>query len=175
MLRYQRYYIKSVPNSRTSDRALHSQIVRFVPGNPHDAQWDGNGRLTQYLYDQNDRLVQVLYPSGKTVRYTYNGIGLRTSMTDSTGTTVWTYNGAYQLVSVHQPLAKKTVTYTYDSAGRRKTMSLDKQTWSYSYDGAGRLTNVQSSTGSGLWADFSYFDNDLLNEVKRGNGTRTVY
>jgi len=45
-------------------------------------------------------------------------------MTDSVGTTTWTYDAAGRLVSENGPFSDDTVNYTYDALDRKTSMTL---------------------------------------------------
>ena len=51
-----------------------------------------SGQTTSYTYDDEDRLTQIVTPSG-TSTVTYNGLGLRTGKTDSTGVYAYVCDG----------------------------------------------------------------------------------
>jgi len=42
----------------------------------HDCE-DGRNQTTQFEYDYNNRLVRIVYPNGKEVRFGYDGLGRR--------------------------------------------------------------------------------------------------
>jgi YD repeat-containing protein len=63
------------------------------------------------------RLAAIIYPAPDApVAFVYDVIGRRTVMTDSQGTTTWTYDGVDQPTAINQPNTG-TVQYAYDSTG----------------------------------------------------------
>lgn len=82
------------------------------------ARVDGNGNRTEYEYDKVNRLKSIDYPDGNgpEVRFTYDGNGNLTSMTDWTGTTHYTYDILDQLTRVDDSRGN-TILYFYDNAG----------------------------------------------------------
>jgi RHS repeat-associated protein len=113
-----------------------------------------------------------------------------TTMTDSTGTTTYTYNpingtvttGAGRLASVSVPIAgsSATVTYTYDELGRVTGRGVDHATTdandvSTTFDALGRVTNVSNPLGAFVYA---YIDEtSRLHTVTypTGTGLSTTY
>ena len=72
-------------------------------------------------------------------------------MTDSTGTTLYSYVpisaaptlGASQLVTVDGPLTNDTITYGYDELGRRARVTVNGLASTTIYDAAGRVTGAR--------------------------------
>ena len=92
-------------------------------------QTDGDGNLTQYVYDSRNQPIETINADGTYTSTTYNGAGKITSQTDALG---------------HATL------YSYDLFGRNTTMQLPATTvdggtdlvaeqWQYTYDIAGNL------------------------------------
>ena len=64
-----------------------------------------------------------------------------TTMTDSTGTTEWTYNAASEITDLETP--QGDIEYTYDTAGRRATMvEVGVGTTTYTYNARSQVTNL---------------------------------
>jgi len=82
------------------------------------ARVDGNGNRTEYEYDKINRLKSIDYPGGDgpEVRFTYDGNGNLTSMTDWTGTTRYTYDVFDHLTAVDYPDGN-VIMYGYDLVG----------------------------------------------------------
>jgi RHS repeat-associated protein len=117
---------------------------------------------TTYSYDDLYRLTQVTYPIGSptTVSYSYDPMGNRTVMTD-TSTITYTYDTADRL------LASGPITYTWDSNGNM----LSKGDIAYSYDYANRLVEVISGTRTITYT----YNGDGVRVGKCVNGTCTTY
>src|SRR5262249_8832577 len=110
---------------------------------------DFNGKTTTYAYDSMNRLLsKTPDPSfssiGATfaapITFTYTPTGRRASMTDPSGTTI----------------------YSYDSRDRLTGKATPEGTLSYSYDSAGNLLSTQSSNANGVNITYSY---DPLNRL----------
>jgi len=82
------------------------------------ARVDGNGERTEYEYDKVSRLKSIDYPGGggPEVRFTYDGNGNLTSMTDWTGTTRYAYDDLDRLTAVDYPDGN-VIIYGYDLVG----------------------------------------------------------
>lgn len=80
---------------------------------------DRQGRLWQYSYDANRRLVGVIDPAGDQVQFGYNQRGQITSLTDPrSNVTQWTYDVQGRVTSKVYP-DTSTVTYTYETTTSR--------------------------------------------------------
>jgi len=95
-----------------------------------------------YNYDSMDRLVGIEYVgTGKTISYTYDLAGNVLTMADWTGTTTYSYDNIYQLISATYPNLG-TTTYTYDPAGNRITQN----SLTYSYNNLNQLISKSDGT-----------------------------
>ena len=155
-----------------------------------------NGKLiyTAYKYDTADRLTHVFYnytgtgaqaaagtyPADNTadVKYTYVGNSdLVSTITDSTGTTTFTYDNFDRVTSVASSYTGKTVYYGYNTLGQktyvRNGSSTANQT-NYTYK-AGLLDTVKLNTT--LIASYEYDGAGNRTKTTYGNGTwqRYVY
>ena len=166
---------------------------------------DALGQMISYGYAKDDNLLSVTYANAKNatpnVTFTYDAAyNRRTSMTDGTGTTNYTYNlvngaiGAGKLTSITGPLANSTIAYTYDSLGRVVGRSINgaANQMNVVYDALGRVTSETNGLGSfttayvdqtarplsltypnGQSTLYSYFNNNgdqRLQEIKNLNG-----
>jgi RHS repeat-associated protein len=126
---------------------------------------DEKEQVSQFSYHLDDSLKSVAYfnttfptPS---VSYTYDpDYPRRVSMTDGTGTTLYSYNlvtptpilGANQLASVDGPLPNDTITYDYDELGRRISTSINGVASRITYDAGGRVTMETNALGAFTYA-----------------------
>jgi RHS repeat-associated protein len=130
---------------------------------------DALGQTRINSYNQDDTLAGFTYTGAKSptasVSFTYDPVyRRRTSMTDGSGTTTYTYYpltppaaGAGRLQSVKSPVlgskgVTDTVSYTYDLLGRRtgRTVAGAMETWTY--DGLSRVTNVTNALDAFTYA-----------------------
>ena len=98
-----------------------------------------------------------------TVSFTENELGVRTAMSDLSGTTVYNYDTQNRLVEVRK-------TWNAVAGLPPFTSSLY-----YSYDDAGRLVKVHSSNVNGLLLEYGYDSANRLVEVLDPHSGRTVY
>lgn len=124
---------------------------------------DAKGQVTNFEYFADNTLKRVFYTDENTgnplatpeVSFTYETAYPRlATMTDTTGTTNYTYkaagvNGAGRISTVDGPLTDDTITYTYDILGRVSGRSLGASgttnVVSYEFnDALGRLTKITS-------------------------------
>jgi RHS repeat-associated protein len=152
------------------------------------------GATTDYTYDTTGRLHQVTQPDGNTethsyddagrltriafsdpathdIGYAYNSIGQRTSMTDATGTTSYTYDTNGRTATATNG-AGLTIHYSYDDAGRLTALGYPgNKTVSYTYDNAGRIIGLTDWKQGAT--QFSYNPDGRLTLQTDANGTTT--
>ena len=123
---------------------------------------DPEGRTTTYTYDPASRLKEIAYSDGKThsVKYEYDADGDRTSMTDGTGTTSYTYDELDRLTKTEDGHGDK-ISYEYNlDSEQTKITYPNGKTVTRSYDNDGRLQKV--TDWSSRATTFSYDpDSDL--------------
>jgi YD repeat-containing protein len=127
----------------------NGQVVTFT--------YDANGnvktrtdvgrRVTQWSYDQQNRLIWVKAPDGGETTYGYNPQGLLQFVRDPRGLqTDYTYNGFGDLLTLRSP-DTGTTTYTYDSAGRLQTETrASGQVVTTTWDALGRMVSRSSAS-----------------------------
>jgi len=148
-------------------------------GQTYSREYDNLGRLTKltapdgktetYTYDRQGRVLSATDKAGRTqnttydifnniteiskgeeeISFAYNENGLRTSMTDSTGTTSYTYDPFGQLTTETKGDILKE--YTYDVVGNRTAFEvLDNGVNiinnTYTYDALGRMLTATDGT-----------------------------
>ncbi len=102
---------------------------------------DGNGHLTQFTYDELDRLASESDALNHVTYYGYDAVGNRTRVTDANGNIInYVYDDANHLTNIIYP--DQSVEFVYDAAGQRTDMndSLGQTTWVY--DDLGRPTSI---------------------------------
>jgi len=105
------------------------------------------------------------------VRFTYTPGGMRDSITDGNGVTLFNYNAQNRLVGVEFPYGE-AVAYSYDKAGNLTELVTAHQRIVYTYDARNRLETVTDATGT---TRFSYDQVGNRTGLLRPNGVRTTY
>ncbi len=132
----------------------------------------GNGTYTTYTHDRDENLTSVVNFApdasvNSSFTYTYNALGLVTSMTTTSGTTNYGYDSDERLIAVALPTSE-TITYQYDAMGNRVVVSDNNATTTY----ASNALNQYTSVGSAI---FSYDADGNLTMTTGGPGGSTVY
>jgi RHS repeat-associated protein len=122
---------------------------------------DEKQQITQFTYNRDNTLNAIAYANSAVptpgVSYTYDPTyQRRVSMTDGTGTTLYSYNlitapptlGANQLASEDGPLPNDTITYGYDELGRLASTAINGVVSRRTYDAAGRLVMETNALGA---------------------------
>ncbi len=92
-------------------------------------QTDARSKLTSYTYDALNRLALVTFDDLSTIAYEYdvgtNAKGRLNKITDSSGTTTWTFDNFGAVTQKVQTVGAVALTtaYGYDTAGRLSTMT----------------------------------------------------
>ena len=151
--------------TRWGKRTTHA----YDPVGNRTTTTDRLGRIRQFAYDADDRLVTEAWkPVGggatiRTVTWTYDDAGRLTSVKDPDSQYAYAYDDANRLTGVDNAgspgMPSVALTYTYDPAGNRTAVqdSLGGRT-SYAYDVRNWLTDItQSGTGvAPKRVDFAY-------------------
>ena len=103
-------------------------------------QTNFNSVIITNQYDALNRLTNKSSVNGYKTTFAYSPTSQRTSMTDASGTT----------------------SYTYDSRDRLQTKATPQGTLTYTYDGFGNQATVQSATASGVSVTYGY---DVLSRL----------
>ncbi|GBG09342.1 hypothetical protein PAT3040_03986 [Paenibacillus agaridevorans] len=156
---------------------------------------------TEFLYKPSTgELIRVTFPDNKFISYTYNSLGLRSTMTDPFGSvTYYTYDNRNRLTGVGPSLTNQDVVYTYysnnllkDSTlknGNKSIMTYDGlrlktkinqkadgtqlQSFTNNYDENGNITNsIDNQSGITINKDFTY---DPLSRVKSASQFNEAY
>jgi RHS repeat-associated protein len=113
---------------------------------------DASG-LTQYTYDDHDRLYQKQTPQG-TLTYTYDPAGNLASMTSSNANGVsvgYTYDSLNRLATVvdNRLVGQNATTYSYDPASNLATVTYPNGLQStFTYDTLNRVTALSNAAAS---------------------------
>jgi RHS repeat-associated protein len=154
-------------------------------------------QTTTYTYDPANWLTEVKYSDGKTptVKYEYNTDGDRTTMTDGTGTSKYTYdqldrlteaeNGHKEKIKYEYDLANeqtkitypngKAITRAYDKDGRlEKITDWLSNTTKFTYDPNSDIAATVFPSASSDEDKYAYNEADAMSEVKMLKGTETL-
>jgi RHS repeat-associated protein len=135
---------------------------------------DPDSRVTTDGYNHDDELTSITYSDGVTpnVTYTYNGDGLRTAMTDGTGTTSYSYDGLDRLTSVTDG-AGNTVSYGYNADNSIDSIEYpNSQTVTQGYNDDDQLASVSDWLGN--TTSFTYDPDSNLQTTTFPTGTSDV-
>ncbi len=133
---------------------------------------DRNGNMTQFIYDPDDRLTQLVDPIGLVTTFSYGPQGKLQSITGPANRiTMFEHDPQGNLVKITDPDGTVT-SYAYDSNHLITTQMNPRQGVSeYTYGQAGRISSVKfpDSTVKG----FIPSDTAALPDPTSGNGTPT--
>lgn len=144
--------------------------------------YDTNGNISiyashageiSYFYDPINRLKEVRYPNGKTVKYAYDYNSNLVEIANGHEITFYSYDALNRLVKAQFP-GNITLSYEYDLANRiTKTTYPDQEEVKYAYDHRGRLIGVFDQTGN---TQYEYDDQtNLVVKEQLPNGVVTAY
>jgi len=134
---------------------------------------DPTGRTVTNSYDAAGQLITQTFIDGTSIGFGYDEVGRRTSMTDGSGTTSYTYDPAGNLTSVTYPDAS-AISYAYDDAGRRSQVTYpDNSTVTYTYNDNGQVLTATHSTGG--TATYTYDPDGRLTSENLPDGTTRSY
>ena len=134
---------------------------------------NGNGTYTTYQYDLQSQLTSLTnYKADSTINskfeYTYDTLGLRTSMTTLEGVFKYGYDAIGQLTSVVTPTSR-TISYQYDAAGNRTTVTDNATIATYSSNNL----NQYNTVGNTVYAYDT--DGNLTNKIEGGQTSTYTY
>ena len=161
---------------------------------------DSVGRVTNFLYDINGKLVQITDPAGKSYgfvvaaetgtlsriimpdggiwRYAYDADGFMTSRADASGyITTYTYDDQHRVKTATDPAGKtRSITYSIAS-GQQKTATVtekDGSIWKFTFDSKyGNLLAKTDPTGNSI--SYTYDGNHNLLAKTEADGSATSY
>ena len=91
---------------------------------------DGNGQTTEFIYDNDNRLLQTIDPLNRITTFTYDAVGNVTTFTDAKGfQTVNVYDRNNNLLTsteLGDGTASRTVTRVYDVLGNVTSLQMRK-------------------------------------------------
>jgi RHS repeat-associated protein len=137
---------------------------------------DPMNRRTQYLYDDQNQLVQTVYPDGTSTGSQYDAAGRETATTDQLGRAItYRYDALGRLVQTTLPDGTTTKT-TYDAAGRQTstTDALDNNT-TYEYDPDGHAIAMVDALGNTTTSTFDADGRQTSTTDALGHTTQYLY
>ncbi|MEC0230636.1 RHS repeat-associated core domain-containing protein [Paenibacillus alba] len=143
---------------------------------------DRNGTRFKNTFDNRNFLKQsdILDASGNTISmevisYNYDLAGRRMNMTDMTGTTGYTYDPTMGTLNKTTYADGKTLQYGYDAQGNVTNLNdpFGSNVY-YGYDSRNRLKTV-GQTLSNIDAQYTYLNNNLLGNIRQGNGVTSDF
>ena len=137
----------------TNDAVGRVISKRYPDGSLVIFNYDSRENLTNYFdvtgitmkqIDTNDRPVQITFPGGQWLQYTYYPGGKRASMTDQLGHRLnYYYDARGRLQTLTDENGSNVVTYVYDTVGRLSTKTLGNGIYTtYGYDADGQTLDV---------------------------------
>lgn len=137
---------------------------------------DATNLTTTYAYNADNQVTSKTYnDGGKTpnVSYGYDGVGRRTSMSDGTGTTTYSYNSAGEVSQVTNGAGAK-VQYGYDSRGAVTSITYPSlNSVVQGYDTAGRLSSIKD--WDNLTTAYTYDKDSSIATITYPNGVLATY
>jgi RHS repeat-associated protein len=138
-----------------------NQLMTVTPGDGSTATtfgYDGNGNqtsktdasgLTQYVYNQDNRLVGISLPGGDANAFEYDANGLRTKKTDSSGTTRYLLDGL-SVIAQYAPSGDRQAWYTQSLARIDEVLNVANDSgklW-YQADALGSVYGLTNQAGA---------------------------
>ncbi len=140
---------------------------------------DFRGKQTNYEYDSLNRLTKKTPDASlgePVVTYSYKPTGYRASMTDASGTTLYTYDARQRLLSKQTP--QGTLDYTYDAAGNLASMNssnADGVSINYTYDVINHLESVVDNRLATGTTSYNYDAIGNALSSTEANGVQSAY
>ncbi|MET0600771.1 MAG: RHS repeat-associated core domain-containing protein [Baekduia sp.] len=178
-------------SSITDPLARVTQFSYDAVGNKTSVE-DAGGATQTLVYDDANRLTSIDYSSSSTpdVSYAYNVEGLRTSMTDGTGTSTYAYDVLGRLHSQTSGAGQQT-TYHYDDWDRVTSIDYPDALTAVTVGGGGSPTHVTTGTVTrtydkddnlksvadwlGNTTNYTYDADSNLTGIARPNGVNATY
>lgn len=159
----------------TSTRAGGTMTMEYNEVGNRKKRTDYNGNVTNYAYDDLNRLTDVTYTgaSGENATYGYDELHRLKTATNQNGTVTFTYDNRGRL-KTETDVYGQVMESVYDAASRRTALKLNSNVHtSYAYDNADRLEVLTDETAAN-WT-FGYDNADKLKTQAAPNGITTTY
>lgn len=161
-------------------RAGQSMSFTYDPVGNRKTRTDSFGRLTNYTYDNLNRLTTIEYgtPAGQQapVTYGYDFISRLTSATNENGTVTFGYDNRNRVTSTTD-VFNQALVYEYERTPtvNQKRLKLNGSLYAtYNFDNAERLQNIVNASDSTAIA-YAYFNDDAVQTRTYPNGVSTSY
>lgn len=171
-----------LPSTPTGDDLVRITTSYDPNSNPLSISENYNGasgtRTTTNRYDNFDRLIETTDGFGKTLDYTYDANGNRTSLSDPDGKiSRYSFDALNRLSTVHN--ATGISSYGYDRSSLLATISYPNGAVAdYHYDNARRVAQVSNRLNGAVVSQYDYsYDsngNRLSQQETNGSGVETT-
>jgi RHS repeat-associated protein len=143
------YFAAGDPNGHPSDlksvtppAPLAASSYTYDPISRVHTYTDGKNQTTTYQYDKLDRITEVDYADGSSIKYTYDNDGNTLKIIDSVnGTSNYAFDAKNRILQ-EQLATGQTNNYTYDADDNLSTLSDAGGTTTYGYDADNHNTSV---------------------------------
>lgn len=103
---------------------------------------DFNGAITNYTFDDLNRLSNIAFPDSTSATYGYDAVSRLVSAVNQTGTVTFSYDSLDRITSTTDVWGQ-TIGYAYDANGNRTALTVGGSSYAtYQYDSIDRLTNL---------------------------------
>jgi RHS repeat-associated protein len=172
---------------------LGRRVKRILPAGEFETySYDSAGNLlsktdfkdktTTFTYDVMHRLLSKVPDASlgqPAISFTYNASGQRATMTDASGSTIYSYDTRHRLSSKQTPFG--TLSYTYDDRGNlltTRSSNANGVSVDYGYDSLNRLATVKDNNLTSLNGGVSSYTYDNVGNLQSSqnpNGITTSY
>jgi RHS repeat-associated protein len=171
----QRYTFAHDALGRTTETSRAGVSMSYsydAVGNP-TKRTDYNGAVTDYTYDDLNRLTTIAYPDATSATYGYDSLSHLTSATNQNGTVTLGYDQIGR-ASGTTDVWGQTLTYAYDANGNRTGLSVGGSSLAtYQYNAVNRISKLTDSGGAQV-----IYGYDVTNQITSRllpNGVATSY
>ena len=156
-------------------RAGNTMSFQYDPAGNRTSRTDYKGVVTNYVYDQLNRLRQVRYPdAAENITLTYDALSRLQKAINYAGTVDFNYTSRNQVSQVLDVHGRK-LNYTYDPAGNPNLVKLDDSDYlDYTFDRLNRLQLIKNVEDNTV-VDYSYDAADRMVRTFLPNGITTIY
>ena len=137
---------------------------------------DYTSRVTDYTFDNLNRLSQITYntPTPVVYTYTYNALSQMLTAANPDATLTYTYDNVTRQSSVQENYSGNILRYVFDGNNNRTQLKLNKTVHAnYIYDAANRLTTLTDEVNQNF--TFGYDNADRMTSRAMPNNVTTTY